>query len=1367
MRKMKFAPLHGFVMIVFFMLSLVRANAQQGIACQNHINASISEDCTANLTSIVAAAGPGVSIAVKSGNTYLPQIAPNSYGLYASNIILGNIYTYELSNGTTKCWGTIRFEDKLAPKILCPASAAVNCNAVYGFSTSEVEILGSGTPGAGQVLASDYLSKYQLLLPLVQECSAYRVFYADTKTLNCTPGSIGSVTRTFRAVDANGNVSSCSQQITILAAPAPAVTPNNISITVCPADINLANYTPAALASNSNPAISAAAYPSFTSGDCMRTASYTDKVTSNVCGMKIVRTWVVVDMCTGTIMQLAPNSEGSIVQIISLTDNQAPAVSAGNQISPSIEIGTGALNCLSGQSVLFPQFEDNCNIVSRTLTVNGITYTAGTNGAINVNGLPIGSHVGTYRATDACGNIGLVTQVIQVADKMAPVAIADQNTNVAFTIDCTASVNATSFDDGSLDNCCLDVNRFEVKRVNELTDAKYANLEGNASFSNKLSFVKEDLNGLCSNTVKVCFRVWDCNNNSNSAIVDVKLEDKIGPVAAGADTIVTCGNNASGTAWLNTWANRFQSLNILQYPPVFGSNPGYIDNCDATVSWSAVEGSIDQCNKGSMSIKAIVKDRCDRQAIANFTYNSAHQTIFKITLPKNTGYTCPGSAVPSAAQAISDARKTLVTLAGCPVVAVDIKSEEILSATGGACYRIKRTWVVASLCNNGMMKGDKNFDDTAIMGNFNSDYTYDSTLDGDNVFGSDENDDKYVEYIQLIDVFDSEKPVITNEIAPALVREGKCILKLTMGGFDANDQCAPVVDKSWSLLDINKNPVVTGTNPTTYAGGRTFPAAYTFTAADFGKKYYLRYRAEDRCGNLEVRDYLIEPTDIIKPTTVCYQGLSADLLPTTGEVCLTATMFDAGSSDGCGIDARNSVILPAVSNQPPSSNTRIFSADNTVELRIERASGNPLSFGNSVPTTNMVWIGCTGIVPIRLWSIDAAGNADFCDTYVQIQNNMNAVPKEGVCPAVNINGSRISGTVSTSNGNALDNAYVVATTSAGLNGKLTGKIISGKYQLLMGNGTDVKLAADKNDNPLNGVSTYDLVLISKHILGTQNISNMYARQAADINNNGKITTSDIVELRKMILGLQANFNNNKSWRFFDAQMNEEIVIKNIQNDTKVDFTAVKIGDINGNANTASVQRTAGTHEFNVNDRNVQTGETVILNLSGTEGFGFTMNYDANALEVMSIDENSAILEKGTITTAQIGSDFSVTFRAVAPVTLSKAISINSSVTAAEAVVNGELYGVALKFSNKSGGFELFQNQPNPFRAATLISFSTPVENTYTLTVTDIAGRVVSTSTGMAVKGVNQVSIEMANPGVYHYTLTTGNHIATRKMIVLE
>src|SRR5690606_38908605 len=59
----------------------------------------------------------------------------------------------------------------------------------------------------------------------------------------------------------------------------------------------------------------------------------------------------------------------------------------------------------------------------------------------------------------------------------------------------------------------------------------------------------------------------------------------------------------------------------------------------------------------------------------------------------------------------------------------------------------------------------------------------------------------------------------------------------------------------------------------------------------------------------------------------------------------------------------------------------------------------------------------------------------------------------------------------------------------------------------------------KDDNPLNGVTTFDLVLISKHILGSEPLNSPYKMIAADANKSGSITTFDIVEFRKLILGI--------------------------------------------------------------------------------------------------------------------------------------------------------------------------------------------------------------------------------------------------------
>jgi len=96
--------------------------------------------------------------------------------------------------------------------------------------------------------------------------------------------------------------------------------------------------------------------------------------------------------------------------------------------------------------------------------------------------------------------------------------------------------------------------------------------------------------------------------------------------------------------------------------------------------------------------------------------------------------------------------------------------------------------------------------------------------------------------------------------------------------------------------------------------------------------------------------------------------------------------------------------------------------------------------------------------------------------------------------------------------------------------------------------------------------------------------------------------------------------------------------------------------------------------------------------------------------------------------------------------------------------------VALRFNGNTiagVGFELYQNQPNPFVNKTMVGFHLPEAATATLTVFDAAGRVVFTQKGDFAKGYNAISLDRAllnTVGVLYYTLATENASATKKMI---
>jgi hypothetical protein len=69
---------------------------------------------------------------------------------------------------------------------------------------------------------------------------------------------------------------------------------------------------------------------------------------------------------------------------------------------------------------------------------------------------------------------------------------------------------------------------------------------------------------------------------------------------------------------------------------------------------------------------------------------------------------------------------------------------------------------------------------------------------------------------------------------------------------------------------------------------------------------------------------------------------------------------------------------------------------------------------------------------------------------------------------------------------------------------------------------------------LAGVSTFDLVIMQKHIDGIDPFNTPYQWIAADANNDRVIDTFDVQECTKLILGIYNELPNNKSWRFVDA-----------------------------------------------------------------------------------------------------------------------------------------------------------------------------------------------------------------------------------------
>ncbi|MBC7774581.1 MAG: hypothetical protein H7246_04015, partial [Phycisphaerae bacterium] len=423
-----------------------------------------------------------------------------------------------------------------------------------------------------------------------------------------------------------------------------------------------------------------------------------------------------------------------------------------------------------------------------------------------------------------------------------------------------------------------------------------------------------------------------------------------------------------------------------------------------------------------------------------------------------------------------------------------------------------------------------------------------------------------------------------------------------------------------------------------------------------------------------------------------------------------------------------------------------------------------------------------------------------------------------------LNNVTLAGYLKTESQDGLEEGQVQLTSAGSALTKFASSDVDGFYEFsnavpFAGNYTVMPTA--EGMAPLNGVTTYDLVLISNHILDRKPLDSPYKMIAADANRSGNITTFDITELRKLILGVYDDLPNNTSWRFVDKSFvfpdlnnpfftlfPERKTVESLQTSQMAeDFVSIKIGDVNGTAVANSLmgvdERSAGTLLFDLDDRSVTSGETFQVKVTAdqiVQGYQFTLNTDG--LEVLEVSgknmsrDNIAVFAADGLHTGQPGAltaswnspegittevaEFTLTIRATQSGRLSKMLSLSSRITKSEAYPNHKdgsndpiALDIALRFHDESGtiisstGFELYQNVPNPFVDKTTIGFYLPEATEAILTMYDESGRLVYSQKGDFAKGYNVFAIEhplTRTNGTLLYKVETATDRAIKKMI---
>lgn len=212
---------------------------------------------------------------------------------------------------------------------------------------------------------------------------------------------------------------------------------------------------------------------------------------------------------------------------------------------------------------------------------------------------------------------------------------------------------------------------------------------------------------------------------------------------------------------------------------------------------------------------------------------------------------------------------------------------------------------------------------------------------------------------------------------------------------------------------------------------------------------------------------------------------------------------------------------------------------------------------------------------IRVWAKNDAGNWRFSVAIITIQDTI------GFC----VDPVLASGMIATENGQPVKDVFVSASRNDTIVRSSTTSL-SGTFNMgLYGYDSLLyKLRATKtiDSDKRNGVTTLDLALISKHLLGEQLLNSPYKIIAADVNQDGEVDALDMLIIRRFLLNITPIPTG--TWRFIDKNyvfrdstnplaenFSEFINFIPLNFNRSTNFIAVKLGDVNNSFDGTTIR----------------------------------------------------------------------------------------------------------------------------------------------------------------------------------------------------
>lgn len=1052
------------------------------LVCNNNINVTLGIDCTQEVTIDMLIPNPQ-----QPSNRYTIALIDEQGDTLPNTILtgdqIGQNITFEVGHecAPITCWGVLTVTDNYAPLFVCN-NISVSCTE--GSDPADV-----GLPIPATATAT-LTGERTYTVTGWDACSDVTLTYSDNLSEpGCGTPLDRIVNRTWVATDAAGNNNVCSQPILV----------ERISIEDVQFPQHLDNVQSPALQchisyetdENGHPSTSVAGSPEPTTCNHLE-FTYSDSV-HPVCGgaTKILRSWQVIDWCTA--------QSRNMNQIIKIEDSQGPQMTCPADMTAS----TDAYNCVSG-AITLPALDTVIDCSDYTLAVEveleGNAGTVQAQGMV-VTGLPLGTHTVRYIATDACGHEGQCTYSITIIDDVNPHVVCDEFTKASITSNGTARVLATSFDDGSTDNCGI-----VQYQVAKMTDS--------CGHGTQLGDYVDFCCAEVGQTVMVQLVVTDAAGNTNACMVEVTIEDKIAPeIVCPSDITIACDTyydmddlSPFGTVRNSEAARENIVVNDAINSGIVGQDGWASDNCSFTVTESATEQV--SCYEGVITRTFTVTD----------AFGLSKSCTQRITIQNHdpiqyNDIVWPADIAMTGCRDIqSDTSATgYPYIQGVPCGNLGLEyQDEVFAFTDSACVKILRTWTAIDWCQYDANQNEGLWSNTQI--------------------------------IKLSNII---APTILNcQDTTLCTYDDDCTNGQYTFALKANDDCNDSLSLDYSYeIDLSGDGTIDYTG-NTHEINRVLPIG----------THKINWRVADACGNDTNCSYNVTVTDCKRPTPYCISSITTALMPTAGVVTIWASDFDYGSYDNC--TAQDDLIF---SFGPNTQNT-------SYEINCDSMMNGHVQYFH-----------------LDMYVTDANGNQDFCTVELVVYDN------DDVCPNGPGTGI-IKGGLRTVNNQNVDLAKIHFKSYESW---IVDSIYSNEIGKYTSNPTydqvPYEVRAEKWDEVRTGVSTIDLVQIQRHILGFAEFNDPLKIIASDINGSNSVSSSDVVALRKLILGVEVTFpGDNPPWKFIPQGYTfmdtlhpwdypKHLDIHPLEGTSLGnDFTAIKMGDVNYSYSSLTAEQEAET-----------------------------------------------------------------------------------------------------------------------------------------------------------------------------------------------